>query len=247
MKRARIVVPPTLDADTRLVPRGTGGAPESERRSVMHRSLIALAVLTIAGCADRLPEAVAPPTSSASSSSSEAKERSEAKGSSEGKDDDEIAEEKAIVNDPAVIAAAEKVKVIQNDHVECPTELVGLVDVHEPVDTEDKALTILRRKAAKMGADAVMGVEFHHGEPGEEPTHLSGMAVRCKDLLKGRKYDVIGKIEVQGKMGKEDEADKELLERAGKMHADLVIDIGFEHGEGGSQPTKVWGTAIRFK
>jgi hypothetical protein len=48
-------------------------------------------------------------------------------------------------------------------------------------------------------------------------------------------------------MGKEDEADKELLERAGRMHADLVIDIGFEHGEGGSQPTKVWGTAIRFK
>jgi hypothetical protein len=29
--------------------------------------------------------------------------------------------------------------------------------------------------------------------------------------------------------------------------ADLVIDIGFEHGEGGTQPTKVWGTAIKFK
>jgi hypothetical protein len=28
-----------------------------------------------------------------------------------------------------------------------------------------------------MGADAVVGVEFHHGE-GDEPTHLSGMAVR---------------------------------------------------------------------
>jgi uncharacterized protein YbjQ (UPF0145 family) len=167
--------------------------------------------------------------------------------SSEPKEDDEIAEEKAIINDPAVIAAAEKVKIIQNDHVECPTELVGLVDIHEPVESVDQALTVLRRKAAKMGAEAVLGVEFHHGEPGEEPTHLSGMAVRCKDLLKGREYDVLGKIEVKGKMGKEDEADKELMARAGAMHADLIIDIGFEHGEGGTEPTRVWGTAIRFK
>ncbi len=124
---------------------------------------------------------------------------------------------------------------------------MGLVDIHEPVENVDQALEVLRRKAAKMGAEEVVGVEFHHGEPGEEPTHLSGMAVRCKDLLQGRQYDVIGRIEVQGKMGKEDEADKELMSRASAMHADLVIDIGFEHGEGGSVPTKVWGTAIRFR
>jgi hypothetical protein len=29
-----------------------------------------------------------------------------------------------------------------------------------------------------MGADAVVGVEFHPGEGEGEPTHLSGMAVR---------------------------------------------------------------------
>jgi hypothetical protein len=29
-----------------------------------------------------------------------------------------------------------------------------------------------------MGADAVIGVEFHHGEDEGRPTHLSGMAVR---------------------------------------------------------------------
>jgi uncharacterized protein YbjQ (UPF0145 family) len=122
-----------------------------------------------------------------------------------------------------------------------------LVDIHEQVESVDRALTVLKRKAAKAGADAVIGVEFHHGEPGEEPTHLSGLAVRCNDLIKGRAYDVLGRIEVQGKMGKEDDADKELLARAGAMHADLVIGIGFEHGEGGDQPTRVWGTAIRFR
>jgi uncharacterized protein YbjQ (UPF0145 family) len=172
---------------------------------------------------------------------------SSARESEESSEHDEIAEEKAIVSDPAVIAAAEKVKVIQNDHIECATELVGLVDIHEPVESVDQALTVLRRKAAKMGAEAVTGVEFHHGEPGEEPTHLSGMAVRCKDLIKGRHYEALGRIEVKGKMGHEDDADKELLERASAMGADLVIDIGFEHGEGSSEPTRVWGTAVRFR
>jgi hypothetical protein len=48
-------------------------------------------------------------------------------------------------------------------------------------------------------------------------------------------------------MGKEDDAEAELLSRAGAMHADLIVGVGFEHGEGGTQPTRVWGTAIKFK
>lgn len=161
--------------------------------------------------------------------------------------DDEVAEERAIVQDPRVIAAAEHVRVIQNDTLGCPAEIMGLVDIHEPVKSEEQALDVLRRKAAKMGAEAVIGVEFHHGEPDDEPTHLSGLAVRCNDLVKGRSYDVLGKIEIKGQMGKEDEAEGQLLSRAREMRADLVIDIGFEHGEGGSVPTRVWGTAIRFR
>jgi uncharacterized protein YbjQ (UPF0145 family) len=162
-------------------------------------------------------------------------------------DGDEVAEERAIVNDPQIVAAARNVRVIQNDNLDCPSEVLGLVDIHEPVESVDRALEVLKRKAAKVGAEAVIGVEFHHGEPGEEPTHLSGMAVRCNDLIKGRSYDVLGRIEVPGKMGDEDGAERELMARARAMRADLLIDMGFEHGEGGDQPTKVWGTAIRFR
>jgi uncharacterized protein YbjQ (UPF0145 family) len=115
------------------------------------------------------------------------------------------------------------------------------------VENVDRALEVLKRKAAKIGAAAVIGVEFHHGEPGAEPTHLSGIAVRCNDLLRGRAYDELGRIEVAGKMGDEDDAERELLDRARSMQADLVIGIGFEHGDGEGRPTKVWGTAIRFK
>jgi uncharacterized protein YbjQ (UPF0145 family) len=167
--------------------------------------------------------------------------------SRESADGTEAAEERAIIDDPSVIAAASHVRVLQSGALECPSEVLGLVDIHEPVESVDRALEILRRKAAKVGAEAVIGVEFHHGEPGEEPTHLSGMAVRCNDLIKGRSYDLLGRIDVQGKMGDEDDAERELLTRARAMRADLVIDIGFEHGEGAGQPTRVWGTAIRFR
>ncbi len=48
-------------------------------------------------------------------------------------------------------------------------------------------------------------------------------------------------------MGKEDDAEAELLARATALHADLIVDMGFEHGERGSQPTRAWGTAVRFQ
>ena len=198
----------------------------------MRWPILMVVVCLSAGCAGvESPEPRFPPAPSESASS----------------DGDEAAQERALVNDPSVIAAAQHVRVIQNDQLGCPSEVLGLVDIHEPVATVDRALEVLKRKAAKLGAEAVIGVEFHHGEPGEEPTHLSGMAVRCNDLIKGRTYDVLGRIEVPGKMGDEDDAERELLARAGAMGADLVIGMGFEHGEGGDQPTKVWGTAIRFR
>jgi uncharacterized protein YbjQ (UPF0145 family) len=195
-------------------------------------------LVLLAGCATTQPRSADYPRSGASS-----EEATDSK-SDEG---DEVAEERALMADPTLAAAASRIRVIQNDQLECPSEVLGLVDIHQPVKSEDEALDVLKRKAAKLRADAVVGVEFHHGEPGEEPTHLSGMAVRCNDLIKGRAYQVLQRIEVQGKMGKEDDAERELMDRASAMHADLVIGMGFEHGEGGSQPTRVWGTAIKFK
>ena len=184
-----------------------------------------------AGCAGvESPEPRFPPAPSESASS----------------DGDEAAQERALVNDPSVIAAAQHVRVIQNDQLGCPSEVLGLVDIHEPVATVDRALEVLKRKAAKLGAEAVIGVEFHHGEPGEEPTHLSGVAVRCRDLLHGRSYTSVGKIEVKGRMGHEGDALAELRSRAYEMHADMIVGVEFEHGEGEGQPTRVWGTAVRF-
>lgn len=65
-----------------------------------------------------------------------------------------------------------------------PTEVIGVIDEHEPSGRQDAAFALLRRRAAAMGADAVIGVEFHHGEESGEPTHLSGLAVRYLDRLR---------------------------------------------------------------
>ena len=145
------------------------------------------------------------------------------------------------LQEPSVIAAAERVKVMPGE-LTCSQEVLGLVDVHEPVKSTAEGLELLRRRAALLGADAVIGVEFEHGEGGVEKTHLSGTAVRCNDLLRGRKYDVIGKLEVTASMEHEDDALRELKSKATARGANLILDVHFEHGEG--DRTKLTGTAV---
>jgi hypothetical protein len=78
---------------------------------------------------------------------------------------------------PNLSSEARHVQILQGKHLDRPAEVVGVVDAHENVKNVDAALDTLRRRAAALGADAVVGVEFHHGES-DEPTHLSGLAVR---------------------------------------------------------------------
>lgn len=177
---------------------------------------------------------------------SEGAKSAESKESGDG--ENKYAKEQEEPVTPELEAKAAKVQILQNsDSLGCPTEVIGLVDVHEPVKTVEEALHELRLDAARIDAQAVVGVEFHHGEPGEEPTHLSGEAVRCHDLLKGRAYDVLGSVDVLEKMGSEEALYARMKQKAKSMGADLVLDVKFDHGEGKDEPLKMSGTAIRFK
>jgi uncharacterized protein YbjQ (UPF0145 family) len=80
-----------------------------------------------------------------------------------------------------VAAPASQVLVLQSTHTDRLTEVVGVIDVHAEMGGHDAALDMLKARAAQLGADAVLGVEFHHGHGEEEPTHLSGLAVRFID------------------------------------------------------------------
>ena len=81
------------------------------------------------------------------------------------------------------VTSASEVLVLQSTKLDRPAEVVGVVDVHEPMASEAAALARLREKAAALGANAIVGVEFHHGEGTGEPAHLSGLAVRYRPSL----------------------------------------------------------------
>lgn len=80
-----------------------------------------------------------------------------------------------------------RVLVLETTRLDRPSEVLGVVDAHEEMGKHESALWTLKTKAAQLGADAVVGVEFHHGEGQGEPTHLSGLAVR---FLPGVPYPV---------------------------------------------------------
>ena len=142
---------------------------------------------------------------------------------------------------------AARVLILQNEDAGRPSEVLGIVDVHQQSGQQDRALQELRIRAAALDADAVVGVEFHHGEHAGESTHLSGTAVRFRDLIQGRQYDVVSELEVNAEMGHEEEALHALQARARDVNADLIVGVHFEHGEGGDGPLKLTGKAIQFR
>lgn len=81
---------------------------------------------------------------------------------------------------PPMSPGAHAVQVFVDKRIPRPTEVLAVFDFHSDADSEDKGFDELRARAAQIGADAVIGAEFEHGE-GSEPSHLSGMAVRFLD------------------------------------------------------------------
>lgn len=86
----------------------------------------------------------------------------------------------AVPEEPVSVRAS-RVLVLESTHLPRLSEVVAAIDVHEPVGDEALALRLLQERAAALGADAVVGVEFNHGH-GRGPIHLSGLAVRFIEL-----------------------------------------------------------------
>lgn len=124
-----------------------------------------------------------------------------------------------------------------------PLDLIEVLDFHTKATSEDKGFDELKRKAASLGADAVIHAEFEHGD-GDEPSHLSGMAVRVGRPLPA--YQVISRVEVDTDEDAEDKGLPELQRKAAAVGADEIIGIEFEHGEG-KQPSRLSGLAVRLR
>ena len=150
---------------------------------------------------------------------------------------------------PRLDDAAKRLLVLQAQDAGRPTEVIGVIDVHEPTGEHDAALQALRQRAALIGADAVIGIEFHH-ESGEDKgieTHLSGLAVRFRPVLQDRPYDVIGQVQVEAPMEHEDDGLRALRDKGTDLNADAMLDVQFHHGEGNGGATKLTAIAIRYR
>lgn len=76
-------------------------------------------------------------------------------------------------------ADASRIRVLPTKRPDRPAEIVGVVDAHLPMGNHASAVAVLQQKAAELGADAVIGVAFAHGDGHQgEPIHLSGLAIR---------------------------------------------------------------------
>lgn len=150
---------------------------------------------------------------------------------------------------PRLDDAAKRMLVLQAQDAGRPTEVIGVLDVHEPSGEHDAALQTLRERAALIGADAVIGIEFHHEEEDAKgiATHLSGLAVRFRPVFQDRPYDVLGQVQVEAPMEHEDEGLRSLRERGNDLNADAMLDVQFHHGEGNGGATKLTAIAIRYR
>ena len=152
---------------------------------------------------------------------------------------------------PRLADAAKNMVVLQAQDAGRPTEVIGVIDVHEPTGEHDAALETLRERAALIGADAVLGIEFHHDdEHGDDKgiaTHLSGLAVRFRPVLQDRPYEVLGPVQVEAPMEHEDDGLRALQEKGTNMSADAMLDVQFHHGEGSAGSTKLTAIAIRYR
>ena len=139
-------------------------------------------------------------------------------------------------------ALAARVLVTPSRTIERPSQVVGVLDFHTKEDDQDKGFDQLRIEAAKLGADAVIGAEFEHGQEGEL-SHLSGMAVRYIQRDE-RGYTVLGKIDIATAEDAQDKGYTAMEAKAAELGADRVIDVQFEHGQEGGL-SHLTGTAVR--
>lgn len=144
-------------------------------------------------------------------------------------------------------AAAARIQLLESESSGREMEAISVVDAHEKPGHHDEALQELREAAAAVGADAVVGVEFHHGEGNGEVSHLSGMAVRYRKLRREEAYDVVGVLDVAMDMEDQERAIAELRRQASQYQPDLIIDIHYEHGEGDGGKIHVRAKAIRYR
>jgi uncharacterized protein YbjQ (UPF0145 family) len=151
------------------------------------------------------------------------------------------------VAESSAVASSMSGRILVVPEDRCPhghhCDILEVVDIHTHAASQDKGFDELRARAEALGADAVIGAEFEHGE-GDEPSHLSGMIVRYGQ--KPPPHVIIGELDIPSEEKDENKGLEELSRRAHDMGGDQVIQVTFEHGEDGHEG-HLRGKVIKYK
>jgi hypothetical protein len=60
-----------------------------------------------------------------------------------------------------------------------PYDVVGEINISEPMGGEEAAMADLRRRGRELRADLIMNISFEHGD-GAGATHVTGTAIRYR-------------------------------------------------------------------
>jgi len=140
------------------------------------RSALLTIMLLLPACGPLILRETTPANGTTTPSPTYAYAPGQGHGEGEEHDGDGDHEHEAVIPVPETLTSAQASVDVFPKGSSCGRRSV-VVGVHTAADDPDKGFDVLRVVAAHMGADAVIGAEFEHGE-GSEPSHLSGMAVR---------------------------------------------------------------------
>lgn len=147
----------------------------------------------------------------------------------------------------SVVPRDEGSKLLVTTTPTCPShhtcDILEVVDIHTDAQSQDKGFDELRAHARALGANAVVGAEFEHGDNGE-PSHLSGMVVRYGKPIPP--HVDLGEVDIPSDPTAPDKGLSQLAARAKEMGGDNVIQVTFEHGDDGAQG-HLRGRVIRYE
>lgn len=124
-----------------------------------------------------------------------------------------------------------------------PCETLAIVDLHSDAGDEATGFDELRAWATRMGADAVVAARYE-AATASETAHVFGIVVRFKST-DARPYDVVASVEVRSETAAPDKGLEALRTKARELGADKVVDVRFEHSEGGV--SRLRGVAVRYR
>ena len=145
----------------------------------------------------------------------------------------------SLTNLPTVIP------VIAGDSIGRPIEAIATLSAEIDASDASGGNDTIRAQADRMGADAVVNATVRQDRVG--PPRVTGLAVRFRDLVGGRSYDVLDRVSVPAQGEDDPEALEQLRMRARRLGANLIVNVALQLADRPGTPDQLVGDAVHVR